>query len=175
MNLLDFHDPPGAPQRSRSDPRFRTISGCSKILCQVFTRVWAVATCRRDLGQSRTYWWTKCGPRYFDHASPLELLSRLAALVPPRGLGSVRYHGVLAPRSKLRSRVVPKPSQAVEPSADEVNELALTEPQTTRPKRMPWAKLLLRVFRVDVEKCDCGGKLSSRRSYRTRKGRESCL
>ena len=41
--------------------------------------------------------------------TPLELLARLAALVPPPRYPLVRYHGVLAPRSSWRSAVVPKP------------------------------------------------------------------
>jgi len=38
---------------------------------------------------------------------PLELIDRLAALVPPPRFHTVRYHGVLASRSKHRSEVVP--------------------------------------------------------------------
>ncbi|MCC6553076.1 MAG: transposase, partial [Polyangiaceae bacterium] len=42
--------------------------------------------------------------------SPIELLARLAALVPPPRYPLVRYHGVLAPHSKWHSEVVPRPS-----------------------------------------------------------------
>ncbi len=46
--------------------------------------------------------------------TPLELLARLAALVPPPRYPLVRYHGVLAPRSPWRKSVVPRaPSLAV--------------------------------------------------------------
>ena len=38
---------------------------------------------------------------------PLELIDRLAALVPPPRFHTVRYHGVLASRSKYRAAVVP--------------------------------------------------------------------
>jgi len=45
---------------------------------------------------------------------PLELIDRLAALVPPPRFHTVRYHGVLASRSKLRGEVVPAaPARAV--------------------------------------------------------------
>jgi hypothetical protein len=37
---------------------------------------------------------------------PLELIDRLAALVPPPRFHTVRYHGVLASRSKYRAQVV---------------------------------------------------------------------
>jgi len=38
---------------------------------------------------------------------PLELLERLAALVPPPRFNLVRYHGVLAPAATQRARVIP--------------------------------------------------------------------
>ena len=44
--------------------------------------------------------------------TPLELLARLAALVPPPRYPLVRYHGVLAPRSSWRTAVVPRPRTA---------------------------------------------------------------
>jgi hypothetical protein len=40
--------------------------------------------------------------------TPLELLARLSALIPPPRYPLVRYHGVLAPRSSWRRDVVPK-------------------------------------------------------------------
>jgi hypothetical protein len=36
---------------------------------------------------------------------PLDLLARLAALVPPPRMHLTRYHGVFAPHSKLRAAV----------------------------------------------------------------------
>ena len=39
--------------------------------------------------------------------SPLELIEKLAALVPPPRLNLVRYHGVLAPNAASRDRIVP--------------------------------------------------------------------
>jgi hypothetical protein len=93
--------------------------------------------------------------------TPMEMLSRLAALIPPKGFNGVRYHGCLAPRSKLRSLVIPKPPTMAEPAITEANVISLPiEPSPLRrPKRIPWPQLLLRVFRVDVEKCACGGRL----------------
>jgi hypothetical protein len=40
--------------------------------------------------------------------TPVELLARLAAVVPPPRYPLVRYHGVLAPASRWRALVVPK-------------------------------------------------------------------
>jgi len=48
---------------------------------------------------------------------PLELIDRLAALVPPPRFHTVRYHGVLASRSKHRAAVVPgEMKSAAQPS-----------------------------------------------------------
>ena len=41
--------------------------------------------------------------------SPLELIEKLAALIPPRRLNLVRYHGILAPNAHERSQTVPAP------------------------------------------------------------------
>ena len=38
---------------------------------------------------------------------PLDLLARLAALVPPPRMHLTKYHGVLAPYRKLRAAVTP--------------------------------------------------------------------
>jgi len=39
--------------------------------------------------------------------APVELLERLAALIPRPRINLVLYHGVLAPRAAWRARVVP--------------------------------------------------------------------
>lgn len=41
--------------------------------------------------------------------TPMEFMQRLAALVPRPRLHLIRFHGVLAPNAKLRSKVVPTP------------------------------------------------------------------
>jgi Putative transposase/Transposase zinc-binding domain len=77
---------------------------------------------------------------------PLELLERLAALVPPPRRPLVAYHGLLAPRARWRAAIVPTPSPADTPSAAPV------------PRRWPWAQLLHRVFAIEVLECDrCAG------------------
>lgn len=40
--------------------------------------------------------------------TPIECIARLCALVPPPRYPLTRFHGVLAPRAKLRPRIVPK-------------------------------------------------------------------
>lgn len=50
---------------------------------------------------------------------PLEFMERLAALVPRPRLHLIRFHGVLAPNAKLRSKIVPVPAERVtEPPLD---------------------------------------------------------
>ena len=96
--------------------------------------------------------------------SPLEFMQRLAALVPRPRLHLIRFHGVLAPNAKLRAQVVPQepelpqepepPAQATHPAECE------TSCAHHRPVRLSWAKLLKRVFEIDMEHCpNCGGEL----------------
>jgi hypothetical protein len=69
-----------------------------------------------------------------------------------------RFHGVLAPNAKRRAMVVPQepepPAPAAQPAACEVTCAH------HRPVRLSWARLLKRVFAVDLEHCpNCGGEL----------------
>jgi hypothetical protein len=86
--------------------------------------------------------------------SPLEFMQRLAALVPRPRLHLIRFHGVLAPNAKLRSEIIPSPpEQETEPPTDHAHA------QST-PARLSWARLLKRVFDIDIEHCpNCGGAL----------------
>jgi hypothetical protein len=90
--------------------------------------------------------------------SPMEYMQRLAALVPRPRLHLIRFHGVLAPNAKQRAMVVP---QEPEPS---VQAAPPAECQAScahhRPVRLSWARLLKRVFDLDLEHCpNCGGEL----------------
>jgi hypothetical protein len=85
--------------------------------------------------------------------SPLEFMQRLAALVPRPRLHLIRFHGVLAPNAKLRSLVVPQgPPEHGEPTA-EAAAVTVCEVQTAqaRPQRISWARLLKRVFDIDMQ------------------------
>ena len=84
--------------------------------------------------------------------APLEFMQRLAALVPRPRLHLIRFHGVLAPNAKLRREIIPRPpEQATEPSCDHTQGA---------PARLSWARLLKRVFDIDIEHCpNCGGSL----------------
>ena len=67
---------------------------------------------------------------------PAELLERMAALVPPPRVHQVRYHGVLASASSLRSFVVVSGKSRVENSQNEC-----------------WSELMKRAFELDVLEC----------------------
>ena len=87
--------------------------------------------------------------------SPLELMEKLAALVPPPRLNLLRYHGILAPNARHRSQVVPAPpSPPVSPTP------GASLAASTGPPRISGAALLARVFALDVIRCPaCGGRL----------------
>jgi hypothetical protein len=75
--------------------------------------------------------------------SPLELLEKLAALVPLPRVHLVRYGGCLAPHSQLRDAVIPTPRQ----HGGAEQEAPLEAP------RWSWVRLLKRVFAIDLERC----------------------
>jgi hypothetical protein len=75
--------------------------------------------------------------------SPLELLEKLAALVPLPRMHLVRYGGCLAPHSHLRGAIIPTPrQQGVE-----------DEETDTGTSHWSWARLLKRVFALDMARC----------------------
>ena len=78
--------------------------------------------------------------------------------MPRPRLHLIRFHGVLAPNAKLRALVVPAgPQQEAGAS-----QPAVTEPSCPhdRPARISWARLLERLFEIDLEHCpNCGGEL----------------
>jgi len=102
---------------------------------------------------------------------PLELMEKLAALVPPPRFNLVRYHGVLAPAARHRAQVVPSgraEGGKTEPEGSGVGtglgcsgREVTDEPRwRSRPRNYNWAELMRRVFEVDVLECpDCGGAM----------------
>src|SRR5256712_1207168 len=75
--------------------------------------------------------------------SPLELLEKLAALVPLPRVHLVRYGGCLASHSHLRGAIIPTPRQQ-----------GVDEPEaSTASPRWSWARLLKRVFALDMARC----------------------
>ena len=82
--------------------------------------------------------------------SGIELIEKLAALVPVPRVNLVRYHGILAPNSKHRSEIVPK-----KPDSEELHKT-----RGLSKNRLLWAALLARTFGFSMEVCShCGGKM----------------
>lgn len=81
--------------------------------------------------------------------SPLEFIEKLVALIPPPRIHMTRYHGVLAPHHSWRDEIVPTTSGELAKNKDA---------KTPNRRRMSWAELLKRVFKIDLTTCpDCGG------------------
>jgi hypothetical protein len=86
--------------------------------------------------------------------APLQFMQRLAARVPRPPLHLIRFHGVLAPNAKWRREII---STLPEPATKPANDHAQAQGS---PARMSWARLLKRVFDIDIERCpNCGGAL----------------
>jgi hypothetical protein len=75
--------------------------------------------------------------------SPLELLEKLAALVPLPHVHLVRYGGCLSPHSPLRHAIMPTPRQ----QGLDGEETPRSTPYWT------WARLLKRVFALEMGTC----------------------
>lgn len=96
--------------------------------------------------------------------SPLEFLEKLSALVPPPRIHLTRFHGILAPHSKFRKRVVPQivEEKIEEDDGQEKSLEVQDEDSGLKQKRISWAKLLSRVFALDMDNCHhCGGEMKA--------------
>jgi len=91
-----------------------------------------------------------------------QFLARLCALVPPPGFHMTRYYGVFASHHRLREGVIPRPA-APPPPPQLALDFALADDSpasSPRPRRIAWAKLLARVFALDITRCrKCGGRM----------------
>lgn len=88
----------------------------------------------------------------------LDMMARLAALVPPPRMHLARYHGVFAPRAKLRAAVTP--AHRGVGAARQPAPGAEGKPPLPSHVAMSWARRLKRVFGIEIEACaGCGGRL----------------
>ncbi len=141
-----------------------------------------MASSRLSRGEDGTYRYDLKRPLHDGRTSLVwtgeQLVRKLVPLIPPPFANLTRFHGVFAPRAKLRARVIPKPEERKE-ATDRPNAQTPTPsstPQTgtvldvlpqlrrRRPKRhryrTDWASLLRRVFLVDIMTCaPCQGRL----------------
>mgnify|MGYP002813751958 CR=1 FL=1 len=76
--------------------------------------------------------------------TPLELITKIAALVPPPRAHRHRYYGVLAPNAPLRSVVTALAPAAVAPAP--TSAATREEPRHRAVARYLWAMLLARIY-----------------------------
>jgi hypothetical protein len=101
--------------------------------------------------------------------SPMELLQRLARLVPPPRVHRHRYHGVLAPNARLRAQVIAlregvsvddPPVADGEIQSSKTPDATEAAPSSGRSARIRWAQLLARIYEVLPLLCpSCGGQM----------------
>jgi len=90
--------------------------------------------------------------------SPSELIEKLIALIPPRSSPLVRNGGVFAPNFKRRDEVILAPGRRK-------RKISLRPEGTEKSAKSKvtsgsWARLLKRVFAIDVSRCPrCGSDL----------------
>ncbi len=115
----------------------------------------------------------------FAQMTPDTFLARLCALVPPPRAHTVLYYGVLSAHHALRSAVVPRtdepepkqlslfiPRGQLELSA--ITSLLHAQLRDAAPSRLPWMKLIARVFRIDISVCSrCCGPMRVTRAVTT--------
>jgi hypothetical protein len=116
---------------------------------------------------------TRSGSTHVD-LEPERFLARLVGLVPPPRQHQVRYFGVFSNHHALRARirvapcctpcVVPTQVPLFDPTHLRPWQASASQPGTTGPgpsrARIGWAKLLARVFAIDVTTCRrCGGTI----------------
>ena len=77
-------------------------------------------------------------------------MEKLAALVPRPRTHITRYHGLFAPHSRARSKIVKGQTKK---KACSVTEDSDPETKEKSESRISWAKLLNRVFKIDVTQC----------------------
>ena len=98
--------------------------------------------------------------------SPMELIEKLASIIPPPYKHQVNYYGCLSSHSKLRAEIVGSPVVAVLQQAgpwQEGQDMGGIELESRNPsssRYIPWAELLKRTFGIDLSSCSkCGGRV----------------
>jgi hypothetical protein len=83
-----------------------------------------------------------------------EFIEKLVALIPPPRTHLVRWSGCFAPNSSYRKEITLQPTV-------KKGFLFQEEPDERGFRNYRWAKMLAKVFGIDVLKCDdCGGELA---------------
>ena len=74
------------------------------------------------------------GTKAIEFSGP-ELIEKLVAIIPQPKIHLTRFHGVLAPHSKVRARIVPNPV------LDDPSVYHSDEKQEHKKPRLSWAQL----------------------------------
>jgi hypothetical protein len=129
-----------------------TPEDCAAVQLQVRARVlrW-FAACR--LSRCR-----RCARRTQLRLTPLELIDRLAALIPPPRIHRHRYHGVLASNAPLRAQVVALARQPpLQPPKAPASPACACAPAPAL-----WAMLLARIFEIlPLRYSLCGAEMTA--------------
>jgi hypothetical protein len=90
----------------------------------------------------------------------LELLRRVASLVPPPRANLTRFHGVFAPGAKLRPFLLPQAGTEAGPQKESLClDATVEKPKKEKTPRVDWAEWLSRTLDFDVFACvRCGGR-----------------
>ena len=95
--------------------------------------------------------------------SPLDLIQRVAALIPPPRVHRHRYYGVLAPNAPLRAAVTALAPEAIAAQPLPPVETSGDEPAETphrSPARYLWAMLMARIYAAFPLTCpQCGTEM----------------
>lgn len=96
--------------------------------------------------------------------APVDFLRRLAALIPPPRMHTIRYHGLFASANKDRKTacaLAPGPASPTDACVHEPVARLRGDPDRDAPyrkrTRTAWAALLKRVFGSEALVCHCGG------------------
>ena len=90
---------------------------------------------------------------------PLDFLSRPTSLIPRPRIHLTRFHGVFAPHCKYRSLITPQSALS-----EKTNKTSRTERKKAYSRT--WAKMLKRVFDIDIQTClKCGGQSQNHLCY----------
>ena len=85
--------------------------------------------------------------------SLLDLIAKLAALVPKPRVNLTRFHGVFAPNSKFRVRVTPAKRGRGRKRRQPTGENWLAKTPAERHQSMTWMQRLKRFFNMGIETC----------------------
>jgi hypothetical protein len=94
------------------------------------------------------------------HLTPLELLDKLAKLIPPPRKHRLRYYGVFAPNAPLRKLVTTQADKAIAAPAISRSKNEEAESRKKLGTRYLWASLLARIYEVLPLVCPhCGSEM----------------